>query len=152
MGGYELRFWCAVRVLMAAAIFILIITTSVRLAAGSNLLYEALFSRHNVSALTGISEPDLLVVAEQVQEYLQGQRLHLNVEMPVFGHLTPLFTTLERSHMDDVRKLFLLTYQFQFYSVLLLLLVIITAAIRLRRRACFTIQAAAGKLCNQLAS
>jgi len=119
---------------MSFTICILIVTTSVRLVAGSNLIYETLFKRHDVANITGISPIELSDIAEQVQQYVGGKKKELNLEAYVYGEKTELFTISEKSHMQDVQQLFMHTYQIQMYSFWALLLVLAIASIKLQKR------------------
>ncbi|MCH2669757.1 MAG: DUF1461 domain-containing protein [Gammaproteobacteria bacterium] len=134
MSSNEMKFWFSIRLLMAVVLLTLIVTTSVRFVASNTIIYEFLFARNNVSELTGIQPSDLSVIAEQVKEYLTGDRTDLNIKALVYGEAVRLFTAAELSHMYDVRHLFSLTFQTQLYSFFLLLVVFALSLLRLKKR------------------
>ena len=124
-----------VRTLSAVALALIFVTTSVRFAANSLSLYDALFDRHGVSEQTGITDEGLRDVGRQVQNYFNGASEPLQVSTEVFGRERELFTAPEVEHMADVKQLFLRTYRAQGAAALYLLIVSVVAVATLRRRA-----------------
>jgi integral membrane protein (TIGR01906 family) len=118
------------------ALGLLLVTTTVRCAAESLPLYEALFERHSVSERTGIAPEGLAHVGREVQAYFaSGSDGPLSVEVEVFGVPRELFNANEVSHMADVKALFLRVYRVQWVSAVLLVALTLLAAWRLRREA-----------------
>ncbi|MXW30070.1 MAG: DUF1461 domain-containing protein [Chloroflexi bacterium] len=118
------------------ALGLLLVTTTVRCAAESLLLYEALFERHSVSERTGITPEGLAHVGREVQAYFaSGSDDPLLVEVEVQGVPRTLFNENEVSHMADVKALFLRVYRVQWLSAALLVALTLLAAWRLRRNA-----------------
>ena len=116
----------------AVAIALLLITSTVRFAANSLPLYEALFERNGVPARTGISADGLADVGRQVQGYFNGRTEPLSVTAVVDGIERDLFNADEVSHMADVKALFLRTYRVQTAAALLLAVLTLVAAQRRR--------------------
>ncbi len=104
----------------AAALAVLLIATSVRIAANSLPLYEALFERHGVSERTGITPEGLSRVGSDIQTYFNSDEEPLQVTAEVRGVERRLFTEAEVSHMADVKQLFRRTYRAQGTAALLL--------------------------------
>ena len=120
----------------AAALGLLLVTTTVRCAAESLPLYEALFERHSVSERTGITPEGLAHVGREVQAYFASSSDDpLSVEVEVYGVPRELFNANEVSHMADVKALFLRVYRVQALSAVLLVSLASLAAWRLRREA-----------------
>jgi len=118
------------------ALGLLLVTTTVRCAAESLPLYEALFERHSVSERTGITSEGLTHVGREVQAYFaSGSDDPLLVEVEVHGVPRTLFNENEVSHMADVKGLFLRVYRVQWISAVLLVVLTLLAAWRLRRAA-----------------
>ena len=113
---------------------LLLVTTTVRCAADSLPLYEALFERHSVSERTGITPEGLAHVGREVQAYFASRTDdRLSVEVEVYGVARTLFNADEVSHMADVKDLFQRVYNVQLLSALALLGLTALAAVRLRR-------------------
>lgn len=120
----------------AVALGLLLVTTTVRCAAESLPLYEALFERHSVSERTGITPEGLAHVGREVQAYFaSGSDDPLLVTVRVYGEPRTLFNENEVSHMADVKELFLRVYRVQWLSSVLLVVLTLLAAWRLRRDA-----------------
>lgn len=118
------------------ALGLLLVTTTVRCAAESLPLYEALFERHSVSERTGITPEGLTHVGREVQAYFASSSDDpLAVEVEVHGVPRTLFNANEVSHMADVKALFLRVYRVQWMSAVLLVVLTLAAAWRLRREA-----------------
>ena len=118
------------------ALGLLLVTTTVRCAAESLPLYEALFERHSVSERTGITPEGLAHVGREVQAYFASSSDDpLAVEVEVHGVPRSLFNENEVSHMADVKALFLRVYRVQWMSAVLFVVLTVAAAWRLRREA-----------------
>ncbi len=128
-GGLALR---VAGVLAAVAMAALLITTTVRIAANSLWLYDALFERHQVSERTGITPEGLRQVGSDIQNYLANGLGPLQVETEVYGHNRSLFNEREVIHMADVKGLFDITSRVQAGSALFLLTVALLTIAQLR--------------------
>ncbi len=118
------------------ALGLLMVTTTVRCAAESLPLYEALFERHSVSERTGITPEGLVHVGREVQAYFaSGTDAPLSVTVQVYGVPRTLFNENEVSHMADVKALFRRVYRVQAISAVLLTALVLLAAWRLGREA-----------------
>ncbi len=118
------------------ALGLLLVTTTVRCAAESLPLYEALFERHSVSERTGITPEGLAHVGREVQAYFASSSDGpLSVTVQVHGVPRTLFNANEVSHMADVKALFLRVYRVQAMSTVVLITLAVLAAWRLRREA-----------------
>ena len=112
--------WRVAGWVVAAALAVLLIATSVRIAANSLPLYEALFERHGVSERTEITPEGLSRVGSDIQAYFNSDTEPLQVTAEVRGVERRLFTEAEVSHMADVKQLFRRTYRAQGTAALLL--------------------------------
>lgn len=120
----------------AVALGLLLVTTTVRCAAESLTLYEALFERHSVSERTGITPEGLTHVGREVQAFFASSSDDpLDVTVQINGVPRTLFNENEVSHMADVKALFLRVYRVQWMSAVLLVALTLVAAWRLRREA-----------------
>lgn len=118
------------------ALGLLLVTTTVRCAADSLPLYEALFERHSVSERTGITPEGLAHVGREVQAYFASQTDdRLSVEVEVHGVSRSLFNANEVSHMSDVKDLFGRVYSVQVWAAIALIVLALLAAALLRREA-----------------
>ena len=127
--------WAVIGWLAPVALVLLLVTSNVRLAAGSLTLYAALFERNHVVERTGITTEGLREVGRQVQAYFDGDAEPLRVTATVLGVERDLFGPDEVAHMADVKQLFRKTYRVQGASALFLAAVALLAVLRLRGRA-----------------
>ena len=128
--------WRIVAWVAAVALGLLLVTTTVRCAAESLTLYEALFERHSVSERTGITPEGLTHVGREVQAFFASSSDDpLDVTVRINGVPRTLFNENEVSHMADVKALFLRVYRVQWMAAVLLAVLTVLAAWRLRREA-----------------
>ncbi|MBM3939748.1 MAG: DUF1461 domain-containing protein [SAR202 cluster bacterium] len=121
--------------LAPVALMLLLVTTSVRVAANSASLYMWLFERHGVAASTGIDEAGLRSVAAQVRDYFNSGQESLRVVAPVRGVNTELFRADEVSHMRHVKVLMRRAFATQLLAAGFLAITGLVLVHRLRRGA-----------------
>lgn len=106
------------------ALPLFLVTSNVRVAFNTQLLYEVGFDRHDVESRTGLSSHQLTVAAEQIREYFNSEDDLIKLRIP-FGETTKgLFLEREVLHMRDVKELVSLAYRFQEGLFLFILLFI----------------------------
>lgn len=136
MGRVPREPWRIAAWVAPVALGLLLVTTTVRCAADSLPLYEALFERHSVSERTGITPEGLAHVGREVQSYFASSSDDpLAVTVRVHGVPRTLFNANEVSHMADVKALFLRVYRVQWASAVLVVVLALLAAWRLRGEA-----------------
>ena len=91
--------------MLVLAIPILIVSVSVNIYAGSVELYTGGFARYQISAHTGISNPQLKDVARGMVDYFDGKVRSPQVEVDINGMKRPVYSQKELIHLEDVRKI-----------------------------------------------
>ena len=110
--------------MVVLALPLFLVTSNVRVAFNTLLLYEVGFDRHDVEARTGLSSHQLTVAGEQIREYFNSEDEFIKLRVP-FGETTQgVFLEREVLHMRDVKELVSLTYRFQEGLFLFILLFI----------------------------
>jgi integral membrane protein (TIGR01906 family) len=98
-------------IIMAAALIIVMLVTSVEIAAYADFgFYEKEYTKYNVNDPTGIVnvEMDELVrVTVEMMSYLRGDRDDMVIYATVDGTEKEMFNAVEKYHMADVRSLFI---------------------------------------------
>ncbi|MXV80974.1 MAG: TIGR01906 family membrane protein [Chloroflexi bacterium] len=93
-------------VALAVALFTLPVAFSVRYATTSASWWERGFERHDATGRTGLSQAEVLRVAEETRDYLTNDDERLDVD--VAGE--PFYTEREVLHMIDVKRLMARTF------------------------------------------
>ena len=127
--------WRIVGWIAPVVLCLILVGTSVRLAANSLDLYEILFDRNEVSVRSGIQPGDLLMVGRQVRDYLTSDYEPLQVIAPVYGKEQTLFSPEEAAHMADVKALLRLVTTTHLAALSLLAMFTGLAIYQLRRLA-----------------
>lgn len=89
---------------------VLLITTSVRIAANSAELYRYGFNKYNVSQVTGLSPAELDKVIAGLMTYFNSNEEYINLTVIKDGKPFNLFNEREVGHLKDVKGLFRLVY------------------------------------------
>jgi len=89
---------------------VLLITTSVRIAANSSELYNYGFSKYNISQVTGLAPAELDKVISGLISYFNNNQQYINVTVIKDGQPFTLFNEREVAHLKDVKGLFRLVY------------------------------------------
>jgi integral membrane protein (TIGR01906 family) len=92
-------------ILLVLAIPMLIVSVAVNIYAGSVGLYTGGFAKYQISAVTGISNPQLKDVARGMVDYLDGKIQSPQVEVDIKGIKRPVYSQKELIHLEDVRKI-----------------------------------------------
>lgn len=91
--------------LFVAAVPLFLIAASVTYAINDAGLYNKGFQRYNVSAITGITVPDLEQAGAELRDYFNTRTEPLSVRTRIFGLDQELFNRREVLHMADVKRL-----------------------------------------------
>ena len=100
------------------------ITSNVRIAFNTQMLYEVGFDRHDVESRTGLSSPQLTIAGKQIREYFNSEDDLIKLRIPFRETTQGLFSEREVLHMRDVKELVSLTYRLQEGLFLFILLFI----------------------------
>ena len=92
--------------LFVASVPLFLIAGSVIYAVNDAGLYNRGFQRYNVSAMTGITYPDLAQAGADLRHYFNSPREPLSVHTRIYGLERNLFNQREIIHMADVKRLF----------------------------------------------
>ena len=99
--------------LFIAAIPLFLVTSNVRWAFNTADIYELGFTRHNVTATTGLSGDQLSRAAMQIRDYFNSDEDDLHVLVNFGSGPQELFNDTETRHMRDVKELVSNTYRVQ---------------------------------------
>ena len=99
---YSLRFATALAII---AIPVLLVTSSLRFAINAGGLYEYDFNRYDISLRTGIPDPELSRIGEEIRDYFNDDSELIDIDAAIYGDVQPLFTEREIIHMKDVKGL-----------------------------------------------
>ena len=91
--------------LLVAAVPLFLITASVVWAVNDAGLYRQGFQRYSISAVTRISDPELVRVGSEIRRYFNSREEPLAVQARVQGMERDLFNDREVRHMADVKRL-----------------------------------------------
>ena len=91
--------------LLVLAVPLFLITASVAWAVNDAGLYRQGFHRYSISAVTRISDPDLVRVGSEIRRYFNSREEPLAVQARVQGMERDLFNDREVRHMADVKRL-----------------------------------------------
>lgn len=94
-----------------------LLSTALRLEINAQSLYEDGFERFGVSAVTGISSPELKAAAHQLIDYFNGRAATPQVDVLKLGHRLPLYNQKELVHLEDVRSLIQMLYALQWVTL-----------------------------------
>jgi len=92
-------------IMVVLAIPMLIVSVAVNIYAGSVDLYTGGFAKYQISAATGISNPQLKDVARGMVDFLDGKIQSPQVEVDIKGIKRPVYSQKELIHLEDVRKI-----------------------------------------------
>jgi len=90
---------------------VLLITTSVRIAANSSELYRYGFNKYGVSRATGLAPAELQKVIVGLITYFNSGEEYISLTVEKDGKPFTLFNEREVSHLKDVKGLFRLVYR-----------------------------------------
>ena len=85
---------------------VLLITTSVRIAANSSELYRYGFNKYDISQVTGLAPAELDKVITGLISYFNSNEEYINLTVIKDGKPFTLFNEREVSHLKDVKGLF----------------------------------------------
>ncbi|MBN18470.1 MAG: TIGR01906 family membrane protein [Chloroflexi bacterium] len=111
-----------IQILIIISVFILLITTNVKLVINNMKFYDYEFSKYEISKKTGIDQKELISVAKQIKDYFNNDEKFLKVSIWKNNvKIENLFNSKEILHMVDVKKLIRLVYIFQSISFIFLI-------------------------------
>ncbi|MEE9323995.1 MAG: DUF1461 domain-containing protein [Dehalococcoidia bacterium] len=108
--------------LLIAAVPILLVTTSLRLAINGLWLYEYGFDKYDIPEATGIAETDLTEAGREVIAYFNSDDEFIDIRTTINGEEQDLFNQREIIHMKDVKGLVRGVYLWQVLSLLYILI------------------------------
>lgn len=101
------------------------ISTNVRLLANAPLVYRYAFDRYNAEASTGLSRADLDKTAGALRAYFNNDEPTFYQTVTQDGLQTPVFNARETLHMQDVKRLFVITGTVQEVALVYVLLYVV---------------------------
>ena len=132
------------RFLFMVGLLLLLVTSNTRLALSSLQLYEFNFHKYNISLRTGISQRELMEVAEGLIAYFNSKDSAFDVRVNRNNREESIFSQKEIIHLKDVKEFFQFTYRIQEASALYIAAFLAQGFIRkrkafLRELACSTL-------------
>lgn len=101
---------------------LLLVTSNLRWAINSHQLYKYGFAKHEVSAVTGLTDLELKKVADSLIDYFNLKQNTAQVMVSKDGQETELFTEREIVHLRDVRDLVQLDYFVQYITLAIVII------------------------------
>jgi integral membrane protein (TIGR01906 family) len=98
---------CIASVVFVMALVLVLLFTNVQFAAFNRGYYSQQYEKYQVPQNIGISKPDLMNATEQLLNYMDGKRDHLDFQMPIKGVQQEFFSERDKLHMIDVQNLFI---------------------------------------------
>lgn len=120
----------SVSIIIGILFSFVLLFTSVEIIAYNMNHYEWQFKKHNISQDTKMELEELTKVMGNTIEYLKDSRDTLDMKAIIDGEEREVFGEREKSHMIDVKKLFIIGTYIRNISLLVLILVIILLALK----------------------
>ena len=117
-------------ILLIFIVPVFLITSDVRIAFNSVMLYEYGFDKYDVSRETGLSKDTLMKVAFDIKDYLNSTEASLDVKVMEGGQNIDLFNEREIEHMKDVKGVLSKMNKVQEISGLYLLIYLFVSMVR----------------------
>ena len=114
-------------ILLTASIPLLFASATIRVMAGTTMLYEYGFTKYEISQATGISSGDLKNVARNMANYLSLSGDSPQTTVQIDGKTTSIYNQKELDHMKDVRGLMELAFQIQLITTIILVICTVLA-------------------------
>lgn len=92
--------------------------------------YNWQYTKNQTAFLIGISHSDLMLVTDQLLDYMVDKAENLDMQYEVHGKKTEIFDPNEKQHMVDVQKLFVNVIHF---NIAIILLILISSAYLIRK-------------------
>lgn len=86
--------------------------------------YESQYRKLQIFDAVEMEPKELLYVTKEMLFYLKDKRATLDIKANVAGIEKEFFTTKEKQHMEDVKKLFIIGYQIRRVSLFFLLILL----------------------------
>lgn len=96
---------------------------------GSPGYFERQYEKNRVLEKVHMEMDDLLMVTEEMMDYLRGERPDLHIVTTIDGEEREFFNQREIAHMEDVRQLFLAAYQIRRICILALIAGVMALAV-----------------------
>jgi integral membrane protein (TIGR01906 family) len=96
-------------ILLFAALFLLtppILLTAFDLAVLDDGVHMRLYAQNGSADAAGLSPEALALTGRAIVQYLKGARADLRIEAEIDGETAEVFNARERTHMEDVKRLF----------------------------------------------
>ena len=120
----------SVSIIIGILFSFVLLFTSVEIIAYNMNHYEWQFKKHNISQDTKMELEELTKVMGNTIEYLKDSRDTLDMKAIIDGEEREVFGEREKSHMVDVKKLFIIGTYIRNISLLVLILVIVLLALK----------------------
>lgn len=89
-------------------LIITILITAVEIAVYADMsFYEKEYQEYNVEQDVNMHMEDIMIVTDEMMQYLRGNRDDLLIQVPIDGTIDYFFNEKEIAHMEDVRDLFI---------------------------------------------
>ncbi len=119
-------------VIILVCLFMIGMYTSIELVAYNDHFYEQQYRKNWVSETTGITDEQLMVITDEMQQFLKGKRADFNIYATVDGNYQAVFTQQEQTHMVDVQKLFIIFKTVR--NICLIVLILLIAVLYKKQR------------------
>lgn len=105
-------------------IFIVLITGIEFVIYGNKDYFENEYTKYNVAKTVGMEINDLMYVTDEMMDYLKDTRDNLDITTTINGETREFFNSREKSHMIDVKDLFLKAMDMRKCAYIILILAI----------------------------
>lgn len=105
--------------------------TSIELITYNDHFFETQYQKNDVSLNTGIEQDQLMLITDEMQRFLKGQRNDFDIYATIDGKYQAVFDAQEQYHMLDVQKLFV---SFKIVRNICLGILVVLCLILYRRR------------------
>lgn len=112
----------ALTVLMAVALALFLLVTSVQRIAFDLDYFSDQFDQNGTVERTGIAKEDLMILANGLVSYLSDDTDHLDFVLPVHGQSREIFGWREKEHMVDVKNIFVALDRLKILALIALVL------------------------------
>lgn len=93
-------------IVFSVMLFLVLLFTSMQLVVYNLDYYESHYEKRNITETTEMDIENLMMVTDNMLEYLKDNRMTLNMKATIDGRMEEVFGEREKLHMEDVKKLF----------------------------------------------
>jgi len=106
------------------AIVVVLFMGSLQLVIFNDALFNWHYETHQITETTKMTVPDLMIVTDQLLDYIKDKKDHMVIESEIDGINQEVFGEREKAHMIDVKNLYIGARNLQWLSLLLLIVYI----------------------------